>query len=115
MLTLIDCAYKTMIGSNVFNLITIALVIITIENIEDNVQIAPGVTMLTANHDNEHTNILKTVPIHILEGAWFESRAIILPGLTIGKPGIVSAEAFAIESYTVVGGNPAKMITNQKY
>ena len=115
--TQIDRANKIKIGNNVFinhSLTTVALGGITIE---DNVQIAPGVTMLTANHDIEHMNILKTAPINIKEGAWIGARAVLLPGVTIGEHAIVGAGAVVtkdVESYTVVGGNPAKLIKNLK-
>ncbi len=115
--TQIDRANKIKIGKNVFinhSFITVALGGITIE---DNVQIAPGVTMLTANHDIEHMNILKTAPIHIKEGAWVGARAVLLPGVTIGEHAIVGAGAIVtkdVEPYTVVGGNPAKLIKNLK-
>lgn len=115
--TQIDRANKIKIGNNVFinhSLTTVALGGITIE---DNVQIAPGVTMLTANHDIEHMNILKTAPIHIKEGAWIGARAVLLPGVTIGEHAIVGAGAVVtkdVEPYTVVGGNPAKLIKKLK-
>lgn len=115
--TQIDRANKIKVGNNVFinhSLITVALGGITIE---DNVQIAPRVTMLTANHDIEHMNILKTAPIHIKEGAWVGASAVLLPGVTIGEHAIVGAGAVVtkdVESYTVVGGNPAKVIKNLK-
>lgn len=113
----IDRANKIRIRNNVFinhSLTTVALGDITIE---DNVQIAPGVTMLTANHDIEHMNILKTAPIHIKDGAWVGAWAVLLPGVTIGEHAIVGAGAVVtkdVESYTVVAGNPAKLIKNLK-
>ena len=115
--TQIDRANKIKIGNNVFinhSLTTVALGGITIE---DNVQIAPSVAMLTANHDIEHMNILKTAPIHIKESAWIGARAVLLPGVTIGEHAIVGAGAIVtkdVEPYTVVGGNPAKLIKNLK-
>lgn len=115
--TQIDRANKIKIGQNVFinhSLITVALGGITID---DNVQIAPGVTMLTANHDIEHMNILKTAPITIKEGAWVGARAILLPGVTISEHAIVGAGAVVtkdVEPYSVVGGNPAKLIKKIK-
>ncbi|GEO43903.1 DapH/DapD/GlmU-related protein [Companilactobacillus alimentarius] len=111
--TQIDRAKPIKIGHNVFinhSLITVALGGIVID---DNVQIAPEVTLLTANHDIEHMNILKTAPIHIKEGAWIGAKAILLPGFTIGEHAIVGAGAIVtkdVEPYNVVGGNPAKVI-----
>ena len=45
------------------------------------------------------------------------ARAVLLPGVTIGKHAIVGAGAVVtkdVEPYTVVGGNPAKLIKNLK-
>ena len=81
--------------------------------IADDVQIAPGVTLLTANHDIHHMNILKTAPIHIETGAWIGANATLLPGVTIGAHAIVGAGAVVtkdVAPQTVVGGNPAKLI-----
>lgn len=60
-------------------------------------------------------NILKTKPIHISQGAWVGAKAIILPGVTIGKHAIVGAGAVVIKDVNdsdVVGGNPARVIKN---
>lgn len=111
--TQIDRANKMTIGHNVFinhSLITVALGGIIID---DDVQIAPGVTLLTANHDIEHMNILKTDTIHIKNGAWIGAKAVILPGVTIGEHAIVGAGSVVtkdVSARTVVGGNPAKLI-----
>lgn len=81
--------------------------------IGDNVQIAPGVTLLTANHDIAHMNILKTAPIRIEAGAWIGANATILPGVTVGTGAIVGAGAVVTKNvapHTLVGGNPAKFI-----
>ncbi|KRL97338.1 hypothetical protein FD28_GL001768 [Levilactobacillus hammesii DSM 16381] len=81
--------------------------------IEDNVQIGPNVTLLTANHDIKQMNILNTKPIHIKQGAWIGARAIILPGITIGEHAIVGAGSVVTKSvanFDVVAGNPAKVI-----
>ncbi|WP_425453518.1 acyltransferase [Companilactobacillus furfuricola] len=62
-------------------------------------------------------NILKTAPITIREGAWIGAKAILLPGVTIGEHAIVGAGAVVtkdVESYAVVGGNPAKLIKKIK-
>lgn len=111
--TYIDRANKINIGHHVFinhSLTTVALGGITIE---DNVQIGPNVTLLTANHDIKQMNILNTKPIHIKQGAWIGARAIILPGITIGEQAIVGAGSVVTKSvanFDVVAGNPAKVI-----
>lgn len=109
----IDRGKHIHVGNHVFinhDLTTVAIGEIFID---DNVQIAPGVTLLTANHDINHMNILKTDSIHIKEGAWIGANTTILPGVTIGKGAIVGAGSVVtknVSDHTLVAGNPAKFI-----
>src|SRR4249919_3509038 len=53
-------------------------------------------------------------PIAIEDSAWTGAGAIISPGVTVGKLGIVAAGSVVttdVPPFTVVGGNPAKVIT----
>lgn len=109
----IDMANKVTIGKNVFinhNIICMARGSIVIE---DDVMIGPGVSLLTANHDFDDHRVLLCSPIHIKKNAWIGSRAILLPGVTIGENAVVAAGAVVtkdVEANTVVGGNPAKVL-----
>jgi len=85
--------------------------------IEQNVGIGPSVTILI--HSDPSPSPLRdvyqpiTLPVHIKEGAWIGARAVILPGVTIGKCSVIAAGAVVtkdVEPYTVVGGVPAKII-----
>lgn len=52
-------------------------------------------------------------PIIIEDDVWIGSRVIILPGVRIGRGSIIGAGAVVtkdVESHTIVGGNPAKII-----
>jgi acetyltransferase-like isoleucine patch superfamily enzyme len=52
-------------------------------------------------------------PIYIGENVWIGFDACILPGITIGNGAIVGARSVVIEDvtpYTVVAGNPARLI-----
>lgn len=52
-------------------------------------------------------------PIKILKGVWIGARAIILKGVTIGEGAIVGAGSVVtkdVPPYTIVAGNPAKII-----
>ncbi|HIH36888.1 MAG TPA: acyltransferase [Methanocellales archaeon] len=52
-------------------------------------------------------------PTTIKRGAWVAPGCIILAGTTIGENSIVGAGCVVlkdVESYTIVGGNPAKLI-----
>jgi acetyltransferase-like isoleucine patch superfamily enzyme len=51
--------------------------------------------------------------IHIEDDCWIGGNAVVLPGVTIGKGAIVGAGAIvtkSVEPFTVVGGNPARLI-----
>lgn len=52
-------------------------------------------------------------PVSIGDCVWIGDGAVILPGVTIGKGSVVGANAVVTKSvpeYTVVGGNPARII-----
>ena len=83
--------------------------------IEDNVLLAPKVSLLSEGHpvspENRHS--LTVGHIHIKKNAWIGAGAIILPGVTIGENSIVAAGAVVstnVPDNTIVGGIPAKFI-----
>lgn len=104
---------KMTIGKGVFinsNLLAMARGGITIE---DNVQIAANVQLLSNNHDPYDRQILLCKPIVIKEGAWIGAGASIMAGVTIGKYAIVGAASVVthdVNDYEVVVGSPAKVI-----
>ncbi|WP_454803358.1 hypothetical protein [Mucilaginibacter phyllosphaerae] len=54
--------------------------------------------------------------VTIKDYAWICSRAIILPGVTVGKGAVVAAGAVVtknVADYSVVGGAPAKKIADR--
>lgn len=72
-----------------------------------------NVSIITPNHDFNNRNILIPKRIVIKKNVWIGTGAIILPGVTIGENAIVAAGAVVnkdVESNTIVGGNPAKLI-----
>ena len=100
-------------GSGVYinsNLLAMARGGITIE---DDVQIAANVQLLTNNHDPYDRQILTCKPVLIKKGAWIGAGASILPGVTIGKYAIVGAASVVthdVGDYEVVVGNPAHLV-----
>lgn len=52
-------------------------------------------------------------PVKLSKGSWLGARAIILKGVTIGEGSIVGAGSVVtkdVPDWTIVGGNPAKII-----
>lgn len=81
--------------------------------IEDGVQIAANVQLLSNNHDPNDLMILTCKPVLIKESAWIGAGATILPGVCVGKHAIVGACSVVtkdVPDYTVVAGNPARII-----
>jgi maltose O-acetyltransferase len=87
-------------------------------SIGQHVMIAPFTLLITANHryvsqfikDSHH---IELKPIVIKDDVWIGERAIILPGVSIGRGAIVGAGAVVtkdIPDFAVVAGNPAKVI-----
>ncbi|MBQ6269151.1 MAG: sugar O-acetyltransferase [Bacteroidetes bacterium] len=109
----IDYGHQVQIHKNVFINHSICMSAAAGIEIEEAVQIAPQVTLLTVNHDLKNKIIVKCSPIRIKKGAWIGARAIINPGVTIGENAVVGAGAVVtkdVPDNTVVVGNPARVI-----
>lgn len=82
--------------------------------IKRNAVIAYESIIWTMNHDyNDEHFCSKGAPVIIGEYSWICSRAIILPGITIGEGAVVASGAVVtknVDPYTIVGGIPAKVI-----
>jgi len=76
--------------------------------------ISQGSHICTGTHD--YTKLghpLMTYPINIQEHVWIAAEAFIGPGVTIGSGAVVAARSVVVknvDSWTVIGGNPAKFI-----
>ncbi len=85
--------------------------------IGSNVNLSNEVMIWTLHHDYNDENFAEVgAPVVIGDYAWICSRAVILPGVTIGKGAVVAAGAVVtrdVEPYTVVGGVPAKVISKR--
>ena len=79
-----------------------------------NTTISQNAYLCTASHDiSDPLNHLVTQPIIIKDQAWIAAGAFVGMGVTIGQGAVVGARAAVfkdVESWTVVGGNPAKFI-----
>ena len=85
--------------------------------LEDNVTVSQYSFLCTAGHKtdslNEQDSGLIVAPINIRKGAWIGTRAFVNMGVEIGEYAIIGATASVykdVESWTIVGGNPAKVI-----
>lgn len=85
----------------------------------DNVLIGPNVTIVSGEHnfnDYQLPSIEQEYsgnPIFIHENVWIGANAVIVGGVTIGRHAVVAAGAVVtkdVESYTVAGGVPAKLV-----
>lgn len=111
---------KVSIGNNVFAAYHLTIMAAAPITIEDNVLIASDVVITSENHgldpessDTYASTPLVGKPIFIGEGCWIGEKAIILPGVTLGKKCIVAAGAVVTKpfsSYSMIGGVPARLI-----
>lgn len=111
----INYGKHTKIGKNVFINFDCVFLDLGGITIEDNVLIAPKVSLLSEGHPLLPGNRQSLVPghIYIKKNAWIGAGATILPGVTISENAVVAAGAVVLKDVaanTVVGGIPAKII-----
>jgi acetyltransferase-like isoleucine patch superfamily enzyme len=90
-------------------------------SIGNNVVISAGAMLLDSGLDLKGYALAERPPhtegpIVIEDGVWIGARAIILPGVTIGKKSVVGAGSVVTKSvpaFSVVAGNPAKPIAGK--
>jgi len=79
--------------------------------IGDNVDVTPGVRILTEQHDIDSPGYdTVKMPVVIGDDSVIGSWALILPGVTVGEGAVVGAGSVVVkdvEPYTLVAGNPA--------
>ena len=85
--------------------------------IYDNVNISSYVKIITAGHDVQSTSFAgTTAPVVIEKNAWLATGCTILEGVHVGEGAVVACGAVVVKDvdpYTVVGGIPAKQISNR--
>lgn len=91
--------------------------------IGDNVMMGSYVKIYTVNHKFEDINIpmnkqgiSERKKVIIGDDVWIGSNVIILPGVKVGNGAIIGAGAVVtkdVQSYSIVGGNPAKFIKSR--
>ena len=83
----------------------------------NDVSIGPEATILTLGHDPQSPTFAdRGGDVIIGDRVWIAYRAIILPGIEIGEGAVVGAGSVVtknVEPYTIVAGNPAKVIAQR--
>jgi putative colanic acid biosynthesis acetyltransferase WcaF len=79
-----------------------------------NVNLGSHVTVYTRQHDIDAPDFAEVgAPVRIEDYAYIGSHSIILPGVTVGRGGVVAAGSVVtkdVAPYTLVGGAPARFI-----
>ncbi len=81
--------------------------------IEDEVQIAANVQLISNNHDLDNRWVITCKLVKICRRAWIGAGATILPGVTVGENAVVGAASVVthdVPADTIVAGNPAVII-----
>lgn len=88
--------------------------------IGNNVMMGPYCMMFTSNHNIDDLTVpmcqqgaTEPQPIVIEDDVWIGARVIILPGVRVGTGSVIGAGSVVtrdVEPYSIVGGNPAKLI-----
>ncbi|QBO59370.1 DapH/DapD/GlmU-related protein [Chryseobacterium salivictor] len=107
----INYGKHTKIGKNVFINFDCVFLDLGGITIEDNVLIAPKVSLLSEGHpiSPEQRPSLNVGHIHLKKNAWIGANATILQGVTIGENSIVAAGSVVFKDVpdnTMVGGIP---------
>lgn len=113
-----DCARGISIGDN--SVINSRCRLDTRGNITigKNVSISQEVIILTADHDINSPDFSgRNKAVVINDYVWIGTRAMILPGINIGKGAVVAAGAIVtknVEPFTLVAGVPAKFVKRRQ-
>lgn len=85
-------------------------------SIGSNVSISNDVTVLTADHDMDNNMEGRNRQVIIEDYVWIGTRAMIMPGVVIGKGAVIAAGAIVtknVAAFDVVAGIPAKVIKSR--
>jgi putative colanic acid biosynthesis acetyltransferase WcaF len=103
----------TWIGENVWidNLVEI--------RIGANACISQGAYLCTGNHDwSDPLFGLLVEPIVLEDGSWIGTRALICPGVNVGRCGVATAGSVvtkSISAFEIHSGNPARFIKRRTF
>jgi maltose O-acetyltransferase len=85
--------------------------------IGEDVSVSPEVMILTGQHRHDRPGFaFEVLPVVIEDHVWIGSRAVILPGTSLGRGAVVAAGAVVsgrVPPRTVVGGVPARPLSTR--
>lgn len=74
--------------------------------------------LCTAGHDIASASFeLMSKPISIGDCVWIASKALVLPGVSVGEGAVIAAGAVVtknVSAWSIVGGNPVKVIGTRR-
>ena len=117
-LTLITGWGRIRIGDRVFiNSGTVVMSVLEV-TIGNDVALANEVYIMDSDSHGVEGRPVKNAPVRIGDGSWIGARAIILPGVTIGRRCLIAAGAIVsrdVPDDTLVAGNPARVVRELVY
>ena len=116
--TLITGWGRIRIGDRVFVNSGVIIMSVLEVTIGDDVAIANEAYIMDTDSHGVEGRPVKNAPVRIGSGSWIGARAIILPGVTIGRRCLVAAGAVVsrdVPDDTLVAGNPARAIRELVY
>lgn len=116
--TLISGGGRIRVGSRVF--VNCGTVIISVEEvvIGDDVAFAHEVMVIDSDSHGVEGRPHVEAPVRIGDGTWLGARAMVLPGVTIGRRVLVAAGAVVtrdVPDDVLVAGNPARVVRALTY
>ena len=116
--TLVSGWGRIRMGDRVF--INVGTTIISVLDIEigDDVAFANEVYVMDSNSHGVEGAAHVEAPVRIGDGTWLGARAMVLPGVTIGRRVLVAAGAVVtrdVPDDVLVAGNPARVVRSLSY
>jgi maltose O-acetyltransferase len=112
-----DYGYQIRIGARSFVNYGVTVLDAAEVLIGSDVQIGPGVQLITALHPldpgERRTGVETAAPISVGDGAWLATGVIVLPGVSVGQDTVVGAGSVAtrdLPSRCLCYGNPCRVV-----
>lgn len=104
---------KMNIGHDCFFNLNVSVTCLEYINIGNNVQIGNNTVIVDHNHDYQNGNGYICKSVEIGDNTWIGANCVILPGVSIKEGAIIAAGSVVnkdVPAYTIVAGNPAKVV-----